>query len=138
MAKSSLEEFYPKLKYTAQIKGKLMQVYKLWVALNIPFLQDSLHLPSRNISHLGEVKESFRIAVNARLNTLRNSYQKWKSRKKRQASLEETPTKPKSMNQNSKRKGKHELEDNMHDGKSNCGDEDGYSSNTDDDLFCNQ
>ena len=80
---SSLESFYPKLRYVDQIRGNLSKVYKMWVYHNIPYLQDTLHVKKRNLVDLDEVKEIFRILVNARLKTLRNSFQKYKLRRKK-------------------------------------------------------
>jgi hypothetical protein len=93
MRDETLENFFPKIKYVDQIKGKLKSVYKLWISFNIPYLQDVIHTQKRNIKNLGETKNEFKDMVNARFNTLRNSFLSWKRRRQRRAKVSQKDVK---------------------------------------------
>jgi|SRR5690606_18679121 len=82
LEKSAIEEFFPRIKFEEQIQGRLKKVYKLWIYLNLPYFKDTFSIEKNDIANLPEVKETFKDAVNARFNTLRNSFLKWKKRRK--------------------------------------------------------
>jgi hypothetical protein len=83
LEKSTLEEYYPKLKFEEQIKGRLGKVYSMWASLNVPYFKETFHITHNNIEKLPEVRKSFKDACNVRFSTLRNSFLKWSKRNKR-------------------------------------------------------